>query len=150
MDLIMTRTKDKRTLLQRLLDNVIVDNNDCWIWQLSKNNIGYGFMRDGDKMRTVHRVSYEEHKHVVVPSYTCVIHTCNNYDCVNPAHLFTGSRQDLIDHMQVKGTNNPWGGGLANKGLIRDKIECPHCKKHIAVNVIDRWHNDNCKLKPLV
>ena len=33
------------------------------------------------------------------------------------------------------------------KGLKRDKKECPHCGKFVAVNVYPRWHGDNCKLQ---
>ena len=33
------------------------------------------------------------------------------------------------------------------KGLPKPKVNCPHCQKHIAVNVAKRWHFDNCKDK---
>ena len=33
------------------------------------------------------------------------------------------------------------------KGILKPKVECPHCKKMIAVNMSKRWHNDNCKDK---
>jgi len=32
-----------------------------------------------------------------------------------------------------------------NKGLIREKIICPHCNKEGAKNTMYRWHFDNCK-----
>jgi len=32
-----------------------------------------------------------------------------------------------------------------NRGLKREKKECPHCGKLVAVNVFPRWHGDNCK-----
>ena len=34
-----------------------------------------------------------------------------------------------------------------NRGLKREKKECPHCGKFVAVNVYPRWHGDNCKSK---
>ena len=33
-------------------------------------------------------------------------------------------------------------------GIPRKKVECPHCSKIGADNVMKRWHFDNCKLKP--
>jgi hypothetical protein len=37
------------------------------------------------------------------------------------------------------------GAGKANKGLVRSKIECPHCGKLGANNVMSRFHLNNCK-----
>ena len=39
-------------------------------------------------------------------------------------------------------------GGEWHKGKPKPKYECPHCKKMIAANMFDRYHNDNCKSKP--
>jgi hypothetical protein len=140
--------KDPRPLLQRLLDNILVDDNGCWIWQLSKNNIGYGMMRDDKKMRTTHRVSYEEHNGVKIPSGMCVCHSCDNPLCVNPAHLFLGTRQQNTHDMISKGRHKFWGGVIGGMfGKKQPTTECPHCSRHIANNVYGRHHGENCKLK---
>jgi hypothetical protein len=31
-----------------------------------------------------------------------------------------------------------------NLGKIREKVECPYCKKQGAMNTMSRWHFDNC------
>lgn len=31
------------------------------------------------------------------------------------------------------------------KGIAKPKLECPHCKRMIAVNMFKKWHDDNCK-----
>ena len=33
----------------------------------------------------------------------------------------------------------------AIRGIKREKLLCPHCGQHVAVNVFPRWHGDNCK-----
>ena len=33
----------------------------------------------------------------------------------------------------------------ANLGMKREKKQCPHCNKLVAVNGYARWHGDNCK-----
>ena len=33
------------------------------------------------------------------------------------------------------------------KGIKKERIECPHCGKDVAVNLAKRWHFDNCKNK---
>lgn len=49
----------------------------------------------------------------------------------------------------------PWNKGLkgvqksCNKGIPRDKYECPHCGKFVDVGNGNRWHFDNCKNKPI-
>lgn len=34
-----------------------------------------------------------------------------------------------------------------NKGKPAQKLECPHCKKMVDILNLNRWHNDNCKMK---
>lgn len=134
------------TLLDRLLSKVIInEQTDCWEYQGGTNNIGYGMIRDEDKMRTTHRVSYEEHNNVKIPKYMCVCHSCDNPICVNPAHLWLGTMKDNMHDMIKKGRAR---FGFTKGWFKQKKIECPHCNRHISANLIDRWHNDNCKHKP--
>jgi hypothetical protein len=137
------------SLLERLLNKVIIDNNSCWVWQGGTNNIGYGMMRDGAKMRTVHRVSYEEHNQSSIPSHLVVMHRCDNKLCTNPAHLSLGTRKDNTDDMIRKGRHNYFGGKpqFWNKGKVRKKLPCKHCGIMMADTLVDRYHNDNCKNK---
>jgi len=36
--------------------------------------------------------------------------------------------------------------GLAKKGISNPKVTCPHCGKTGGINVMVRWHFDNCKI----
>jgi len=137
------------SLLDRLLNKIEIDSvTDCWVWQAGTNNIGYGMIRDGKKMRTAHRVSYEEHNQTKIPNHLVVMHSCDNPCCVNPQHLSLGTRRDNTLDMLKKGRGNPFGG-TSMLGRTHPKTTCPHCSRDIANNVYGRHHGDNCKLKQL-
>ena len=139
------RPKSELTLLERLLNKVIVnDVTDCWEYQGGKNNIGYGLIRDEKKMRTAHRVSYEEHSQTKIPSHLVVMHSCDNPCCINPAHLSLGTRKDNTKDMMDKGRGVPFGG-MGMKGKKQPRTTCPHCSKLVPNNLLTRWHGDNCK-----
>jgi hypothetical protein len=145
-----TRAKKGTSLLDKLLFRIKINEvTQCWEWQGGTNNIGYGMIRDDKKMRTAHRVSYEEHNDIKIPAGMCVCHQCDNPLCINPAHLFLGTRKQNTHDMIKKGRHNFWGnvmGGMLGKK--QPKTECPHCNREIANNVFTRYHGDNCKLKP--
>ena len=35
---------------------------------------------------------------------------------------------------------------IAHVGKEKPKVECPHCKNLISINLAKRWHFDNCKI----
>ena len=142
----MGRPKSGYTLLERLLNKVIVnDITDCWEWQGATNNIGYGMIRDEKKMRTTHRVSYEEHTQTKIPSHLVTMHSCDNTICVNPAHLSLGTRKDNMQDMLNKGrANNNYRGMTGKK---QPTTTCPHCSRTIANNTYARFHGDKCSSK---
>ena len=134
----------------RLLNKIIVDDvTDCWLWQGGKNNLGYGMIRDENKMRTSHRVSYEEHNNTSIPKGLCVMHSCDNPCCVNPNHLSVGTRKDNTQDMISKCRHRPFGYPAGHVGPMtgrkQPKTTCPHCNIDIANNLFTRWHGDNCK-----
>lgn len=144
----MGRPKGNLSLQERLLQKILIDEHtDCWIWQGGKNNIGYGMIRDENKMRTTHRVSYEVHNDTTIPKYMCVCHSCDNPLCVNPKHLWLGTMLDNITDMRHKGRAKHFGG-YGMLGKKQPRTTCPHCKRDIANNMYNRHHNNNCKLKP--
>jgi HNH endonuclease len=59
----------------------------CWIWQLVKNNHGYGLVNAGPgSMQCAHRVYYEA-AHGAIPPDLKLDHLCRVPSCVNPDHL---------------------------------------------------------------
>ena len=142
----MGRPKSGYTLLERLLNKVIIDDvTHCWEWQGGKNNIGYGLIRDEKRMRTVHRVSYEEHNQVKIPSHLVVMHSCDNPRCVAPHHLSLGTRSDNTQDMIRKGRSRSFGSMRGMLGRKQPTSICPHCSRAIPNNVYTRYHDDNCK-----
>ena len=126
---------------ERLYRNVIkVQSTDCWEWQGGTNNIGYGMIRDNEikNMRTTHRVSYEI-ANGSIPKGKCVLHKCDNVLCVNPDHLWSGTRLENTRDMIQKERHNHYGS--------RSKAKCDHCDMVCQAGLLARWHNDNCKFK---
>lgn len=79
--------------------------NACWEWNSTKNEHGYGVIGRGGKyggMLLAHRVSWKMHSGPI-PDNLCVLHRCDNPKCVNPDHLFLGSRADNNADMITKG-----------------------------------------------
>lgn len=145
----MARYKgDCGTLLDRLLNKIVINEvTDCWEFQGGKNNIGYGMIRDDKKMRTTHRVSYEEHIGPI-PIGLVVMHSCDNPICCNPNHLSVGTHQQNTDDMIKKNRHNPWGGAsYGMTGKKQPRTTCIHCKRQIPNNTYARFHGDKCKLK---
>lgn len=79
---------------------------DCWMWcGAIGNEYGHGVIgRGGRHGGTVpaHRVSWEIHNGAV-PDGLCVLHRCDVPACVNPKHLFLGTRPDNMADMTAKG-----------------------------------------------
>jgi hypothetical protein len=102
--------KDKKAVFDRLVSHIEINPiSHCWEWRGSKRN-GYGRMIVGSrtdgtrKSVSTHRVSYEI-VYGEIPAGMEVCHKCDNPSCVNPNHLFIGTRQDNIDDRERKGRN---------------------------------------------
>lgn len=76
-------------------------SGDCWLWTAARNKKGYGVAWDGDRTQKAHRVSFFL-AHGYMPTL-CVLHKCDVPHCVNPDHLFLGTRADNNRDMTRKG-----------------------------------------------
>lgn len=68
----------------------LVGGDECWLWIASCNQDGYGrFWLQGSQ--NAHYISYRLCLGDV-PEELCVLHNCDTPSCVNPQHLFLGTR----------------------------------------------------------
>ena len=80
-----------------------VDKTDtCWNWTAAKSSQGYGRFRLNGKLESPHVLSYRLHNGDYDSSKD-VCHSCDNPSCVNPDHLFLGSRSDNMKDCVRKG-----------------------------------------------
>jgi hypothetical protein len=83
----MPRTGTNAPLRERLLRSIEVDDNGCWVWQLSKDKDGYGWVGIARKKTGhAHRASYTVFKGEI-PAGLTIDHLCRNRACINPDHL---------------------------------------------------------------
>lgn len=87
---------------KRFYNNILKTENGCWEWQKGRHTKGYGkFKMFGQQL--AHRVSYILHREVSLSEDICVCHKCDNPPCVNPDHLFLGTRDDNNKDRHRKG-----------------------------------------------
>lgn len=107
-----TRSRDGRPVTDRPLRRYIVTDDlskrlreyappgrpdECWPWTGGLNK-GYGVIAvHGSKVRIAHDVAWEIHHQRKLPRGMVIRHTCDNPQCVNPAHLLLGTHGDNCD-----------------------------------------------------
>lgn len=99
----MGRGKSKKPINERFLSKVnkngpLILETRCWIWARGS----YGRFWNGESLVGAHRFSYELHKGPI-PSGLDVCHRCDVSSCVNPEHLFVGTRLENIRDCVRKG-----------------------------------------------
>ena len=78
------------------------NNRKCWNWKGGINSTGRGIFWLKNSTPKAHRVSWMINVGKI-PNSLCILHKCDNGMCVNPKHLFLGTRKDNTHDMIKKG-----------------------------------------------
>lgn len=88
-------------LEERFHKSYFVTPSGCWEWCGFVAQTGYGIISNNSRRLLAHRVSYQLHHKD--PGNLCVLHRCDYRKCVNPDHLFLGTRSDNNFDKEMKG-----------------------------------------------
>ena len=82
------------------------DQDSCWEWTRTRNIFGYGTLRVNGKTVLAHRLSYELSRGEKIKPGMNICHKCDNPICINPGHLFLGTRSDNMKDCFKKGRSS--------------------------------------------
>lgn len=121
------RERGSQLTLDWLFSRAIPEpNSGCWIWLYAIGTNGYGAINIRGKTRAAHRVAYEVATSTIVPREIDVCHSCDVRVCINPDHLFAGTRLDNMQDCIAKGRFKPLvpmsGDDSPNSKLSSDQV----------------------------
>lgn len=111
---------------------IIKGKTECWSWVGCKIN-GYGRINIEGKNKLASRVMWEL-RFGKIPEEMCVLHKCDNPECLNINHLFLGTKSENVYDMVSKKRN--FIGKLENNG--RSKLT-----KNDAINIRKEYAKGN-------
>lgn len=90
--------------MERFYSKVLkgIHEHDCHRWQGTTTARGYGIFIIKGKQVGAHRVAWEV-RNGPIPDGLVVCHKCDTPNCVNPDHLFVGTKADNNHDMIRKG-----------------------------------------------
>lgn len=101
----------------------------CWFWTGAVQCLGkYGYFYFAGRGHYTHRVSFEIAKGPLGKLVAC--HSCDRGLCVNPAHLFAGTRLDNNRDMYAKGRGHIPAAGLSFKKTKLSDLEIAAIRAH--------------------
>lgn len=104
----------------------------CWVWTGSIATNGYGLFTVNDRTRRAHRVSFRLFHGYESPLLVC--HHCDNPPCVNPAHLFEGTKSDNGLDMSAKG-----------RSPFQQRTHCPQGHPYSSQNTYFKGRARECR-----
>ena len=113
--------------LDRIKKNIdIID--ECWIWNRSCTQDGYGQLTESRKYWKTHRYAYTC-VNGNIPDGLLIRHSCHNPKCCNPDHLLTGTNLDNYNDSKethkiaAKQRRKKWNINNVSYGTLREAVQ---------------------------
>lgn len=106
-------------LIERIENLIFYSPCGCWYWLGNLNEHLRAKMTINGRSCAVSRVMYTLFKSDI-PEGLCALHTCDNPMCVNPYHLFLGTKKDNTHDMLKKGRSNSARGSKSGNSKLTD------------------------------
>jgi hypothetical protein len=120
--MIMLKKLSMEVLCARIITKYEIDSiSGCWNWTDAIGSSGYGVFWNGEKSVNAHRQAYELFVGDI-PDGLCVCHTCDNRECINPAHFFLGTN--------AENTRDRVSKGRSARGLSHGTVTHPEKIAH--------------------
>lgn len=107
-------------------------HDECWEWVGAKDTKGYGQMRVGDKNIIATHIALEVDGRQRPSKSSCALHKCDNPPCVNPNHLWWGSRKENQRDAMKKGRMDLTGldarrREVSERAIKNNTVKCYNC-----------------------
>lgn len=91
-----------KTRAERFFEKIRINKSGCWIWTGSTSKRGYGEFWNGERVMAAHHFLLCRKP---APNLEAC-HRCDVRNCVNPQHIFWGTRSDNVRDMFSKERQN--------------------------------------------
>jgi len=89
---------------ERIFGRVERTPDGCWLYLGGRSSRGYGVVSVRGRAATAHRLAYLLRVGPIPPGL-CVLHRCDTPRCINPEHLFLGTKGENNADRKRKGRN---------------------------------------------
>lgn len=112
----------KDSLVWRFWNKFTRPKVGCWEWFAAKDHFGYGQIGRYGRRNLIraHRLSWLLFNGPI-PDSLCVLHRCDNPSCVNPNHLFLGTKKDNAIDKAKKGRSYSPRGETNGRAILNEK-----------------------------